>query len=211
MTVPAPYIDILTTILEYSALLSLLLLLHIVLYGIVPIDLNLFNIGLLSIVMRYADIITINVPIIGGVIYCTFGLYMMFCVLAGSRYVASRIPLCTIHPLKPKDTLMNSMVFNLMLMLLSSVAITQFSVEIFSGYTSHATLGIMFNTVIRNYWVLGYFFRYVHYAFLAFSVIGFVLSLLMVREKTVSDKTVDDLYKRLSSGSKRKKSKAIDS
>lgn len=190
------------------AILSVILLLHIILSSIIPVDLNVLNIAPLSIIMRYADYVTINVPVIGGAIYSIFGLYMMFCVLAGSRYVASRLPFCAIHPLKPKDTLMNSMVFNLMQVLLSSVAITQFSVYIFVGYTSHSTLGIMFNTVIRNYRIMGYFFRYVHYIFLIFAVVGFVMSMIMFREKTVDDKRVNDLFKRLAGGKRKKPLKA---
>lgn len=56
-----------------------------------------------------------------------FSLYLLFCTQKGNLKMGVRIPfLFTLHPMKINETFMNSFLFNVLLILMSSVAIVQF-------------------------------------------------------------------------------------
>ena len=51
---------------------------------------------------------------------------------------------------RPDETFMNTFVFNVLLILICSVSLTQFAIEIFSDYCRLSTIGMFFGNQVRN-------------------------------------------------------------
>jgi LMBR1 domain-containing protein 1 len=162
--------------------LSLLWILHIFLYMVVPPPYGPLS-PFLNALFVILDNATSEFPMIGAVCYMTMTFYLLACVLAGAALLARIVPFITIHPLVYRDTMMSSILFNVGLFLFSSVTVNQFSTEAFAGYARSTALDTMFGTVIRYltgiYWV--YFLSV--YLLLIFALIGVVLTALCWRRK----------------------------
>lgn len=78
-------------------------------------------------------------------------IYLLWCTQKGNIKFGLRIPfIVSFHPMKKNETFLNSLLFNVNLMMLASVATTQLSVFAFSGYTSNCYIGKIFSTQINN-------------------------------------------------------------
>jgi len=77
-----------------------------------------------------------NVFALFGVIaYGLYSFYLLFCLLKGNLKAGLRFFCIPIHPMRVGATLMNSMLFNLWLLQITSFALTQFEVTAFAAYT----------------------------------------------------------------------------
>ena len=73
--------------------------------------------------------------------YALFSLYLLFCVIKGNFKFGLRIPfLFAIHPMKVGDTMMSSFMFNVMLLLLSSVTVVGLCATAFSVYANMTSI-----------------------------------------------------------------------
>lgn len=155
----------------FFAIVTLLWIIHIIIYMIPPFPLW----GFLNLFFVWFDFIF---PLFGLILYSVFALYLLLCVLYGNIAVASRLPLVSVFPLKWKDTLLNSFIFNTGLMLLVSITIVQFCLNAFSMYSRSTSIDSFFNLYIGYMRGLGYFFRYIHYVLFLFILIGIVASIV---------------------------------
>jgi len=113
-------------------------------------------------------------------IYLFFVYFLLVCVVIGNVRVFSRIPILNhIFPLVYKDTMLNSFMINANLLLLSSLAIIQFTTTAFKDYLS-GTAVYAFFTFLNNMFIIGYFFQYVHYAVFVFVFIGIIIGIIDV-------------------------------
>lgn len=81
--------------------------------------------------------------------------------IKGNIKFGLRIFLCwALHPMKKNETYMNSFLFNVMLILIASVSVTQFCVGAFQDYTSMTDIDLIFSTQIKYLKFFNYFFRY---------------------------------------------------
>lgn len=65
------------------------------------------------------------VSFIGAILLSMFSIYLLACTYKGNIKFGLRIPfLFTIHPMKENETFMNSFLFNVNLLLITSVAVT---------------------------------------------------------------------------------------
>ena len=104
-------------------------------------------------------------------------LYLLFCVIKGNFQFGVRF-LCflTVHPMEKGKTYMNSFLFNISLILLGSMAITQFVSDCLTDYIAFTDIDTLFNTLIKNLKFFKYFYRYYIFQYILFAI--FILSLI---------------------------------
>jgi LMBR1 domain-containing protein 1 len=89
-----------------------------------------------------------NITFVATGFYGLFTIYLLWCVQKGNISFGLRIPFITsFHPMKKDETYLNSFLFNINLMLLASLGITQFSVYAFNIYTQSSYLGKQFQQI----------------------------------------------------------------
>ena len=104
-------------------------------------------------------------------------LYLLFCVIKGNFQYGVRIFCCwAVHPMEKGKTFMNSFLFNISLVLLGSMAITQFVSDCLSDYVAFTDVDTLFNTLIKNLKFFKYFYKYHVFQYIFFAI--FVLSLI---------------------------------
>eukprot|EP01015_Nassula_variabilis_P016371 TRINITY_DN2509_c0_g2_i1.p3 TRINITY_DN2509_c0_g2~~TRINITY_DN2509_c0_g2_i1.p3 ORF type:complete len:101 (-),score=6.10 TRINITY_DN2509_c0_g2_i1:100-402(-) len=98
--------------------------------------------------------------------------------------------------MKVNETWMNSFLFNVMLILLSSVSVTQFVAQAFSQYTRLTTIDLIFGTQIRYMKFFRFFFdnQIFEYALFIWSIICGLYLLLRPREQINVEKEVDKRF-----------------
>ncbi|CAD8181779.1 unnamed protein product [Paramecium octaurelia] len=161
-------------------ILSLLWILQILLYMLIKINgfpaysfLNKMFIYLEGTVMSF----------IGTILLALFTLYLLGCTYKGNLKFGLRIPfLFTIYPMKVNETFMNSFLFNANLLLITSVAVTQFSIQAFSEYTQNSQIALMFLGQIQYLYFFTWFFDYNVFVIALLSWTGIVLIYLLVRK-----------------------------
>eukprot|EP01080_Neovahlkampfia_damariscottae_P002692 gene2692-3888_t len=161
--------------------ISLIWLLHIFSWLVLPIATPGIQFGFLNYVLKYSDFLSDQVPFIGSFLYAFFSIYWIFCIIAAATRISELIPIFVVHQMIPHKTTMNSLLFNSGLILLSSLTVTQFVADAFSQYISTSSLDVMYRSVIKNLFILEYFYRYfVNYAILVFAALGFVASCIAI-------------------------------
>jgi LMBR1-like membrane protein len=109
----------------------------------------------------FVDLEEYNVNFIGVFFFGLFTLYLLFCVTKGNLKCGIQIPyLLKIHPMKVNATWMNSFLFNIALILYSSVAVLDFSITCFSQYSRFTSASMMFRVQLQNSQLLSWAFKY---------------------------------------------------
>ena len=104
-------------------------------------------------------------------------LYLLFCIIKGNFKFGVRFLCCwSVHPMEKGKTYMNSFLFNISLILLGSMAITQFVSDCLSDYVAFTDIDTLFNTLIKNLKFFKYFYRYYVFQYILFGI--FILSLI---------------------------------
>lgn len=142
----------------FLAIISLLWMLQIIIYIAVRDDtgtpaspfLNSILIGLDHPASRW----------FGTAIYASLAIYLMWCCIKGNIKFGLRFfCCCRAHPMEANRTPMNSMIFNVMLLLLCSVAVTLFCNNALSMYTRLTSINSMFGVQIRYLTFFRYFYE----------------------------------------------------
>jgi len=77
----------------------------------------------------------VDAAFIAAFVFAGFALYLIWAVTKGNIKFGVRIPFCfVIHPMVKDETMMNSFLFNVELVLIASMAVVQFLTESFSQY-----------------------------------------------------------------------------
>ncbi len=101
-------------------------------------------------------------------IYSVISLYLLYAVIIGNFKFGLRVFFYfDIHPMKyniinfrKNETFMNSFLFNLNLILISSISITQFCVNSLKEYTSMTEIDLIFSNQIKYLKFFSYFYKY---------------------------------------------------
>ena len=104
-------------------------------------------------------------------------LYLLFCVIKGNFQFGVRIFCCwAVHPMEKGRTYMNSFLFNISIVLLGSMAVTQFVSDCLCDYVAFTDIDALFNTLIKNLKFFKYFYRnhVFQYIFFGIFVISFI-------------------------------------
>jgi hypothetical protein len=126
------------------------------------------------------DSITADFPAFGALVFGFVAFYLLSTVLAGHAVIMRRIPWCGIHPLIKGDTMMSSMLYNVIMLMLSGLAVVQFCTQIFSTYGSGSSIVIMFNVLVMHLKGLYWFYKYATWAYLGCAVIGVPLCIVLI-------------------------------
>lgn len=142
----------------FCMILTFLWIVQIVFYIIIRIDdrplFTFLNVPLVAL----ADA---NLSFLSIVIYIVMTFYLLIATVKGNFKFGLRIMILgAIHPMKKDKTYMNSILFNVMLVMLTSVSVIQFSIRAFGEYTSLTDADIIFNTQIKYLTFYRFFFNY---------------------------------------------------
>eukprot|EP01125_Pyxidicula_operculata_P015622 TRINITY_DN5328_c0_g1_i1.p1 TRINITY_DN5328_c0_g1~~TRINITY_DN5328_c0_g1_i1.p1 ORF type:complete len:478 (+),score=69.16 TRINITY_DN5328_c0_g1_i1:74-1507(+) len=100
----------------------------------------------------------------GCLFFTLFAYYLLLCVFKGNFKFGVRIPfLISLHPMEENNTLIGSMLVNVNLILVSSVAATHLCAETFSEYARSTTINTIFNVAIKYLRGLYWFWYVVHW------------------------------------------------
>ena len=95
------------------------------------------------------------------IIFVILTFYLLIITVKGNFKFGLRIMILgQIHPMKKDNTYMNSILFNVLLVMLTSVSVIQFSIRAFGEYTSMTDADIIFNTQIKYLTFFSFFFKY---------------------------------------------------
>ena len=112
-------------------------------------------------------------------IFSILSLYLLLCVIKGNFKFGVRILCCwEIFPMKKDGTYMNSFLFNVTLILLSSCSITQFCADCLEDYVVFTDINIILNVQIRYLRFFKLFYKYHVFQYILFAV--FLISLLIL-------------------------------
>jgi LMBR1 domain-containing protein 1 len=137
--------------------ISLAWIVHILLYFVIRIDgqpADLFINRLLSILQGN------NLGFIGLAIYASLSLYLLLATVKGNLKFGLRIFIVDIHPMVKGETFMNSILFNISLILISSISVTQFCSQAFSEYALMTDIDLIFSNQIRYLVFFRFFINY---------------------------------------------------
>ncbi len=96
--------------------------------------------------------------------------------------------------LRKNETYMNSFLFNVSLILLASVSVTQFCSASFRDYVTMTDIDLIFTTQIRYLRFFAYFFKYHIFEYILFGISILATIYLLFRPSDVN--SVDKLYER---------------
>ncbi|KAJ3371138.1 hypothetical protein GGF31_003561 [Allomyces arbusculus] len=149
--------------------LSLFWILHICIYMLPP----LFGALTLTSFLNDFLISLQNIPFIGIAFYALFTFWLLLCVIKGTTKMGMRILFLSVHPMRIGETMMSSLVFNSGLIVLSSLAVAQFSTWAFQDYARYTSSSTIFLQSILNLRELKYCFNVLIFVILGFVVLTF--------------------------------------
>ncbi|KAJ3290102.1 hypothetical protein HDU79_003518 [Rhizoclosmatium sp. JEL0117] len=156
-----------------SAVISVCWIMHICLF-LIPIQL-----GGVPFSLFLNDFFTgiSGVPFIGTAFYAMFSFYLLLCVIKGNSKLGMRIVFITIHPLKLGETMMNSLLFNVGVILVSSLAVSQFCALAFSRYAKYTASGYLFGVQVQKLKNMAFVYQAFIFAFLGVAglMIGWII------------------------------------
>ena len=189
MTITGYYVKLVLGV--ASAIVSLLWLLHIALYIFMspPASpfLNDFFVTLDSVWGLF-----------GTSAFALFCFYIIMCVVKGNIKVGFRFLLFAVHPMRLNGTLMSSFLFNVGLIMLSSISVIQFCTRAFDGYAAETSVSKIFGEELNHMRGIGTLFAqnvlmYVFFGFAALAAI--VLAHTEVKEGRQPKRAIERLYK----------------
>lgn len=153
-----------------GAVMSVAWIIHIMLY-VIPMMLGYTYIALvLNGLMESVG----SIPFIGILIYVFLAFYLLFCVIKGNNKLGMRfVFLFSIHPMQVGETFMNSLLFNIGIILLCSLACVQFLTLAFYDYASYTAANQIFNIQIQN--LKGLHYGWNVFVFVLISIVGITL------------------------------------
>ena len=119
----------------------------------------------------------VNLSFVAISIFTVLSLYLLLVTIKGNFKFGLRFMILgQIHPMKKDNTYMNSILFNVLLIMLTSVSVIQFSIRAFGEYTSMTDADIIFNTQIKYLTFYRFFFNFniFEIGFIIIAVISFV-------------------------------------
>jgi len=152
-----------------SCSISLAWGLHMILYNMSGVD-SFLNTLFINLDHRFA--------LLGTIAYSICCFFLLWCVVKGIFCVGMNFLIVSIHPMKVGDTLMNSFLFNTMIVLFCSITVTQFAAFSFREYAANTAVDNLFATYVLRLRGIGYVMKYMQYFLLAnmfFTPLGILL------------------------------------
>jgi LMBR1 domain-containing protein 1 len=170
-----------------SAVLSLTWLLHIVLYIFVnpPAD---------QFLNKYFMELDAFFALFGVATYAIYVFYLLFCVIKGNMKFGLRFFCLPIHPMRIGNTMMNALLFNVLLLLITSVSVVQFCTRAFASYARLTAADLLFGVQVENLMGLNYFFQrgVFLYAFVSITLVTLIYLSICPTDKRANFDDDDD-------------------
>lgn len=130
-------------------------------------------------------------PLFGVIFYGLFSFYLLLCVIKGNFKFGMRVfILFPIHPMRVGGTLMNAFLFNVLLILICAVSITQFTTQAFQMYAGSTAINRMFGIAVRNLMGIKYIFLGYIYVFFGIVILAGIYFAAKPKEKPATDQIV---------------------
>mmetsp|Transcript_71073 Transcript_71073/g.169636 ORF Transcript_71073/g.169636 Transcript_71073/m.169636 type:complete len:511 (+) Transcript_71073:64-1596(+) len=114
---------------------------------------------------------------LGVAVYACFIFYLLICVVKGCTKFGMRVAfLISIHPMRPQNTPLNSILFNVEMLLVSTAALVQFSQTVFNDYARLTEADVIFSAQIQRLRFYRFFFE--NHIFIITMLAVFVLALI---------------------------------
>ncbi|CAE8586784.1 unnamed protein product [Polarella glacialis] len=140
-------------------ILSLAWVFHIILYVLIS-QLSGGTTSILFLNELFAAFESTGVYPLGVAFFALFNLYLLYCVVKGCLKFGMRIVFFfSIHPMRARNTPLNSILFNVEMVLLSSAAVVQLSQTCFADYARLTQSDVIFSTQIKHLSFYRYFFE----------------------------------------------------
>ena len=114
---------------------------------------------------------------ISSIAFTLIAVYILVTVVKGNIKFGMRFLLVMpIHPMKVGRTFMNSILFNLFLILLATPAVLHFIIELFEAYMRLTTGVFIFATLVENMKFFKWFYesKFFFYVYLAFAALTLI-------------------------------------
>lgn len=98
--------------------------------------------------------------LLGTVAFAFFCFYLLIAVIAGAMMLGMKLVFITIHPMKWGATLMNSFLFNVALILLSSISVIQFCSTAFAYYARATAAQEIFGHTLESLRGIRFLYKY---------------------------------------------------
>ena len=139
-----------------------------------------------------------NVAFLSFFFFSLFCLYLLFCTMKGNIKFGLRIFIFSaVHPMKKDETYMNSFLFNVSLILISSVSVTQFCANAFSDYVTFTDIDLIFGVQIKYLRFFVFFYKnfLFEYAFIIIFALSFLYLLIRPNDPMTTEKMFEDKEK----------------
>ena len=166
-----PYLQLVGSL--FGIVITVCWLVQIILVVLIDPPVDPFLNNLFSVFDGTADFI-------GTALFAVFTFYLLLAVIRGNLKFGTRFFVIQLHPMKVGKTLINSMLFNLLFVLLCTLPVVQLSEAAFQGYTRLTDAGVIFGTQVQYM----EFFRYIFepkaqiYALLGVAFLSFIYFML---------------------------------
>lgn len=90
-----------------------------------------------------------NFPLFGVVAFATWAYYLLWCVIKGNFKLGVRFLIWKIYPMELNNTMMNSFLFNTLMILICSVPTVQFCVQAFPSYARNTDVNMLMGTQVQ--------------------------------------------------------------
>jgi len=169
-----------------GGLLSLAWILHIVLYSVM----KSFDKETISTFLSSFLSLLSKIPFLGTALYASLAFWLLASVVNGNMKFGMKFEIFAIHPLVIKGTLMNSLLYNVGIILFTSVAIVQFMSTALGEYAKYTTSQKIFGVEIQKLRYLSYGYKYFLYVYLALALLSFLLCIFVPTKKAIKKSRV---------------------
>ncbi|XP_014510847.1 LIMR family protein At5g01460 [Vigna radiata var. radiata] len=134
-------------------IVSVVWIIHIIIYLLIDPPLSPF---LNQVFIKLDDVW----GLLGTLAFAFFCFYLLLAVITGAMVLGLRLVFITIHPMKWGATLMNSFLFNVGLILLSSISVIQFCSTAFAYYAQATAAQEIFGHTLESLRGIKYLYKY---------------------------------------------------
>ncbi|EKF30814.1 hypothetical protein MOQ_005363 [Trypanosoma cruzi marinkellei] len=125
----------------------------------------------------------------GVIAYGVLVFYLMWVSFEGQVRLGMRLVFFQIYPLKPHDTTLNALLFNVALSLLISPAIVEFASRSFQEYGPRTAINALMNIYVLHLKGIGVFIRWAGLCFVGISLLSIIWVLLCPVHRRIKDPT----------------------
>lgn len=174
-----------------AVLLSLTWLIHVIVYMV-------FNPPLHPFLNSYLQALDKAVPFFSTLTIAILVMYLLLACGSGAFKFGTRMFLIKVHPMEPGKTLMNSFFFNLGLILLCTLPVTQFATDAFSQFARASDAVTIFGSQFRYMQGMTYLWRYNVFLFtlLGFALLSILYFTVFPSDRAHLNKVMAEIRKR---------------